>query len=453
MPGAHNSNYVTTLFTSLLFTFNYQALLKQLESTEVISQKEKGAVMLAISLLPTPNARLINTIEEIIERSSDKQSTLLLVYGSIASNVPGQTQRRMVQFLSDIILKEPRNVPIIIHILHSLGNTKALDAMADILPFTFSYNNNVKKTSIYALRFFTGHPVVQQKFISILRRETAKVFIEVMIKSLHTGYEYNTSIVLDEELVHCLIKATFKTNDNYIIKELGNLFEKMDIPITMDLIRDNDNIIRKRNIVEGDSTSEVYNSISSLSDRETDLRNYPVNRGYLWNQTLGLDEGDYKVYVQGVAGLFGGANLDTCDVKLFGRAVIRGHVLGNEAIILDVLEDNGKFYIEFVGMVILDVDPMLENYQNFNFTYELPSYSQKLISLEYVFVVYGVPIDFSLDVYASIGGELNINIEQGTDGSVEGTGSLTPNVVMSADGSIATIAPIVSQLLLMSTSK
>ena len=78
------------------------------------------------------------------------------------------------------------------------------------------------------------------------------------------------------------------------------------------------------------------NYISSQSSRAQDASLYPNYRSYLWSRKESKTSSRCKVYIQTVAGLFGGEN-SNLNFKFFGKAVLRAHVLGNsyEALRID----------------------------------------------------------------------------------------------------------------------
>ena len=406
-----------------------------------MAEVERSGLMLAIALLPTPSSRLIQKLEDMIAKS-DKTSTLLLAYGSLVANAGPDQELKMVTFLTDRLPEHtPGNTNVLIHILHALGNTKSPLAIEYIMRYTQSDNQEVRLTVVSSLRFFTGLPAVQQQYLAILREDSTDSLVEAIINALRNGYDYNRDIVLEPELAEYLVKVTLKLENEYLQSELRNLFELMGVSATsLSDSMEHSTSRHRRNTANWDSTSSSYNIIASASQRAADVRDFPYHRGFLWSYTLGEDTGDYQIYVQAAAGLFAGVNIERCDIKVFGKGIIRAHALGYEAEILNIQGQFGRVYVAFVGSVILDVEIPS------TYTYELPKYERTLFSVSYTFYVFGVPIVLGLEVSVSISGDLDLGLQRGVNNSIEGTGALTPYVAANIEGSAA-ISVLVSGIL------
>ena len=385
--------------------------------------------MLAIALLLMPSSQVIQTIEGMIIQSNEATTSLLLVYGSLAANAPSDhEQLKIVTFLTNRIAENNTNV--VIHILHALGNTKSPLAIEHIMPYVGSDNRDVRLTAVSALRFFTGLPIVQQQFVSILHAGSSDSLVEAIIHALRNGYEYNKHIELDSELIHCLVRATNDLRNNHLTNELSHLFETMGIPISpLADIMESRSSRQRRDTDVWDSTASDYDIIASSYDRADDVANYPIHRGYLWSRTIGQNSGEYPIYLQAAAGLFAGANVDECELKMFGKAVISTHVLGQDVNVLTIEATNERIYIQFAGLIVFDVDPPATSYNH-----ELPGYQRVLFSISRTFSVYGVPITLGLEATASIGTTIDISVEQNSyiEASVKINPSLTATVVGSA---------------------
>ena len=121
---------------------------------------------------------------------------------------------------------------------------------------------------------------------------------------------------------------------------------------------------------------------------------------------------------------------------MFGKAVIRAHAFGHEGQILNIIGTNGKLYVMFVGQIVLDIDPPI------TYTYDLPGYQKLLFSSFYIFLVYGVQINLDFEVYVSIGGDIEIALQRGTNNSIQGSAALRPNAVASIEASAAVPAGV-----------
>ena len=332
----------------------------------------------------------------------------------------------MVAFLADQTPQDNQeNAVILIHILHALGNTKSPLAVEYILPHIHNDEEDVVIAAVSALRFSTGLPTVQRQFLSLLHGSVSDPLVEAVINALQDGYDYNKDMVVDLQLIQSLINVTISLKNNYLQTELKHLLEVVGAPVTVVT-----NSHHKRELSNWNSSSPDLDIIAPASDRMADVSNYPVHRGYLWSRTLGKDEGDHQIYIQAAAGFFAGVNIENCDFKIMGRAVVRGHVLGRDNEIFDILGRvthsnggiNGKLYVKFAGQVLLDVDvnPSL------SYTSDLPETTLPFLSVSQTFLVYGIPLTLELEAQAIFKGDLDISSSRST--TVGAT--LTPSVTL-----------------------
>jgi hypothetical protein len=409
-------------------------LIEQLDETD-LSDAERRVVMLAIALLPTPSSQVIQTIEDMITETT---SSLLLVYGSLVANAAPDQEMKMVTFLTDRLTEN--NTDTLIHVLHALGNTKSSLAIEHIIPYVHYDDKDVRLTAVSTLRFFTGLPIVQQQLVSILHKESSDSLVEAIIQALRNGYDYDKDMELDSDLVRCLVQVTNNLRNNDLQNELNRLFKKMGVPTSSSAdLMDDRNMNRQRRDTEiWDSTASEYNIIASASQRANDVANYPYHRGYLWSTTVGQNSGEYPIYLQAAAGLFAGANIDQCDLKMFGKAVVYVHVLGREGNILTIEGTNGRIYVLFAGDIVFDINPS-DSYSN-----QLPGYQIKLFSISYTFYVYVLPITLGLDVHVSIGTYIDISVQQGVSNEIEASAAIVPSISASFDGSLTVSALVCS---------
>ena len=411
-----------------------QALIEQLDETD-LSDAERRVVMLAIALLPTPSSQVIQTIEDMITETT---SSLLLVYGSLVANAAPDQEMKMVTFLTDRLTEN--NTDTLIHVLHALGNTKSSLAIEHIIPYVHYDDKDVRLTAVSTLRFFTGLPIVQQQLVSILHKESSDSLVEAIIQALRNGYDYDKDMELDSDLVRCLVQVTNDLRNNDLQNELNRLFKKMGVPTSSSAdLMDDRNMNRQRRDTEiWDSTASEYNIIASASQRANDVANYPYNRGYLWSTTVGQNSGEYPIYLQAAAGLFAGANIDQCDLKMFGKAVVRVNVLGHEGNILTIEGGNDRIYVLFAGDIVFDINPP-DSYSD-----QLSGYQRLLFSTSYTFYVYSVPITLGLDVHVSIGTYIDISVQQGVSNDIEASAAIVPSISASFDGSLTVSALVCS---------
>ena len=373
-------------------------------------------------------------LEDLINES-DKTTNLILAYGSLVANAGPNQEERMVTFLTDKISMGTPESTLLIHILHALGNTESPLALQYIVPYVNSSNEDVRLTSVIALRFFTGQPSVQQIFLHILHKKVSEPLVEAVINALHDGYDYKKLFTIDFELIQLLTTITTKLKNKYLQIQLNHLLFSVSATATTGR--------KRRDTAAWNSPSQTFDIIAPLSERMADIDNYPDHYGFLWTKTLGKDTGENQIYIQATGGLFAGANTANCNFKIMGKAIVRGHVLSQDGEIINILGRaanengtvNGKFYVKFVGQVLLDINPSLP------YTWPLPEIKLTLFNLSYTFFVYSIPVMLSFEVNANLGGNIEISSRLGENGTTIVVAALTPSVTLTLEASTEIIEP------------
>jgi hypothetical protein len=67
--------------------------------------------------------------------------------------------------------------------------------------YIYNGNEDVRLTSVTALRFFSGLPSVQELFLNILQKKVSEPLVEAIIHALHDGYDYTQDFIIDLELL------------------------------------------------------------------------------------------------------------------------------------------------------------------------------------------------------------------------------------------------------------
>ena len=428
---------------------------------ESVSELEKQSIILAIASLPTPSPHLVTTMEVMITQSGREASIFLLSYGAVIANAPSGQQERMVSFLTNLIPADMTgNTNGLILVLHALGNTKSPLAVEHIVPYMRHEDEEVRLTAVTALRFFTGRLNIQQHLLDIVDHSSATM-VEAIIHALRDGYEeYREMPPLNQELIESLANITINLSNFYLQEELFYFLRIVGTPSALTLV---DLVVSsrgeqarlKRDTSDWDTVSSDYDIISPLSERQADVNNFPSHQSYLWSKTIGKDTGNYRAYVKSAVGLFAGGNKCKCDFKAFGKAVVRGHLLGYEAdavkIFLLAVKHNGtikgKACIKFAGSVLLDVD-LTQNY-----SYQLPQNKLTLFSVSYTFIVYIVPVTLAASFKVNIGGQVEAGLGVSEIGSLQGTVTFTPSVTATVDGeaSASILVSIVAKFIMLTS--
>ena len=99
-----------------------QALLKAIQSTK--DQKERNTLTVLLAFVEKVHPDTLSLIETLIASSDDPTDTLILSYGALASSLPPQQKDQVVHFLVNRI-NQTTDPSILVHYIHSLGNTQS----------------------------------------------------------------------------------------------------------------------------------------------------------------------------------------------------------------------------------------------------------------------------------------------------------------------------------------
>ena len=284
-------------------------------------------------MVPNPTDQFIGELETLINLRADPADPLLLAYGAVTANAGPDMQRQMISFLTERLPEAEADEAALVHLLHSLGNTRSELVIEHVVQFVDHDEEMVKITAITALRFFTGMPPIQDTLLRVLLNSPTEAVVSAIIDALSEGFEQNRDVQVQEDIILTLLNVTLTFDNRDLEVELVNYFQMVGTQETLRLahilLTHGSPARNKRQTSDWDSGNNDYNVIASQSSRRSDVNTYPnpYHRSYLWSRKLGKTTGSYQVYVQAVAGLFGGVNLDL-NFKLFGRAVLRGHVFG-----------------------------------------------------------------------------------------------------------------------------
>jgi hypothetical protein len=414
-----------------------------LQSASEMSDVERNSLLLDISSVPTPTQHLIEKLKLMI-LEADETTTLLLIYGALASNAAPEDEVKMVNFLCSQIPKHTtNNTEVLIHVLRALGNTNSTLAINCILQYTQHENDGVKETSVTALRFFVYMSAVQQQFIGMVEGSDSEALISAIIDTLEEGYKSNPKTILNQRLLESLTNVTITVGDADLQIKMGNFLKMLDTPDALMLVEGLESSIvlghiQKRQANYWTNSNPMYSKLCSVSERRRDVSNFPNYRSYLWYHTVGKAYGSYQIYVRGVAGAFAGTN-SNCDVKISAKCLFYFHIFGYERDILRITgnyeQAYAKLYVRYGSRDLLDI-----NYNasfSYSRSYFLPSYRKEILSLSYPFSVFGVPLSLGIDVWVQVGGSLSLSASNTRTGRLQASATLTPYAKGYVDASLS----------------
>ena len=207
--------------------------------------------------------------------------------------------------------------------------------------------------------------------------------------------------MFDWALINFLVNKTITLGNRYLQNELQQFLNLVHYPHTHTVVG-NVESRHRRETYDWNTPSGNLDIISTAAERQEDIRNFPDYRGYLWRKVLGNDEGKEQIYLEAAAGLFAGINFDNCNFKLFGKAIVRAHVLGLEGDIVSAVGKyehfngtiGGRAYVKFAGYDLFneDISPP--------FTRPFPESQHELFDRSYILIISGFPIilEFSAEV-------------------------------------------------------
>ena len=385
----------------------------------------------------------------MITESADATHPLLLAYGALVSNAPPYMELQMVSFLTERLPEDQSdNRDIIIHLLNALGNTESQLAVEYIIQFVDSDDEDIELTAVIALRIFTNMPMVQDKLLYSMLSNPTEALVSVVIDALSEGLEYDREMMINEDVVAVLMNLTISFGNHDLEMELSLLFRMVGNSDTLALAQILDSKLIEtspshqiRDTNNWPSSDPQYDVIASSSSRANDISTFPKYTSYLVSRQFGKTTDSYQVYLQATAGFFAGVN-QNIDFKLFEKAVLRGHVFGNN---YDAIKVEGSFQklngnidgnlYGRIGTKVL-FNPEIPANLSFTWSNSLINYRIKIFSFTYRIVVYGVPVNLGISSYINLEGSMDISVAPRGIGA-QATLSFTPDATLIVQGTAA----------------
>ena len=453
-------------YKTFLHIFLFQELVSHYKSA--VSPREKNALIIAIAMITIPTDRFIEDIEAQINPRINPLNPLLLAYGAVAANAHADMQKRMVLFLIDQIPEAKNNETTLVHLIHSIGNTKSLLAMNCIIQFVESDREIVQIATITAIQFFTGLAVFQDKIISVLQNGTSVAIVSAVIDALSDSFVHDRNMHVKEELHNILLNVSLTFNNHQLKFELKNYFELVgseQVIILAGNLSDSSQEVHSRNNRDCGKNhwtrrKSDYNSTSSQSFRQSyktnnpiapraseqsDVNYYPYNLTYSWEKKFGRTRGNFIAYVDNSLNFFAGVDGDRAEnFKVFGRGVVRGHIKSSGFDIAKIetfLRRSGRKYTLYIyfkisGIVLMDETVQYYVSSGISMTRQIFNYNKKIVQLNIPMNIYGVHITFGISANVSLNMNASLSVKQygiGTSATV----SFLTQVALTAEGSVS----------------
>ena len=391
--------------------------------------------------------KVLTQIEYLISTSNDSTDPLVLSYGALASSSPPEIQHRVVQFLMERMDAKKGDNSMLVHFVHSLGNTESNLADKPLLQLVTHDNPSVKMAVAYALRYSVGSKEVQSALASALLQNQDPDFAEMVVRALIAGgqsQQLSKIEPIDDTLFQAVV---IHTKNNTVLRAMVTYYVKLLGPKAPRKYMDVLSAVHKRDTTWNEQNS-VYDLVDDLNTRSSDLTNYPSNRAYIWGKSLGVTDVKLDIAFGAFAGFGGSANPNY--FKLFAKGIAQGYAFGYtktafEALISSVnapgaTSIKNRLYVSIVGKVLVDYSKEIPTCRFWSYPlYSSPDYTLLSFSTK-VFIYVGF-LDFTLSLNAKLG--VVATLAACINKCVTAKGSIVPTVTVTAAAS-ATASLVVS---------
>ena len=333
-----------------------QALLTAIQNTK--DQKERNTLTVLLAFVANAHPDTLAQIEAFIASSDDTTDTLILSYDAYASSLTPQLQYQIVSFLGSHI-NQTTDPSILVHYIHSLGNTQPKMAKRIFLSLLSHSNPRVQLAAVYALRYSTGSVEVQNALFHTLEFNHSDELTEVVLRAVIAGAESEAHPIGD------------KLFETILTASIGNSTElKMLLAYYVHLlgpkVPNSWSVLLHGHLVKRDTTwnenNELYNLVQDTSTRDADINSYPINKAYIWAKSFGVSQVSLDAAFGAFAGFGGNAN--PTSYKLFAKGITPASAYGFSKTVFEALLSSenkpggdhidNRLYVSIVGKVLVD---------------------------------------------------------------------------------------------------
>ena len=293
--------------------------------TASINSSETASLVVEIALLPAVHSSTIDALlnqYESLKTDDDYVPNQLLLSISALGRYDS-AEEKVVSYLSMKLAsaKTPEETALLIH---ALGNTASKRIIPLLLPFLSDPVHQAY--CIDALRTVSMDDAVEKGFARIISDSTDPHFVLEVVESLQFpfknsiySFKIEREFVVCEELKTSLIEAGVKYNNQELTKSILQYFTAIKDKASIKRLRQGVKapVSRGKRSYSSDWSSKrdsKYNYVASSAQRTSDVKTYPLNKGYLWAKQLGSS----KIHANIAAGGFGGIGIP--GIKLYARA-------------------------------------------------------------------------------------------------------------------------------------
>ena len=414
-----------------------ETLVQAISATK--DRKERNSLAVQLAFVQNVHPNVLSEIENIIKSGNDSTDPLILSYGALASSATPELQHRIVEFLKSQMDQQDDHSKLI-HLIHSLGNTESSTIDREIIQLLGHDNPSIRLAAVYALRYRVSSEDVQYALSLALRGNPDPDFVEMVLRALNAGAEsQHLSEIepIDDSLFEAVLQQARNNTDllaklSYYVKMLG---PKAPYKWMVSLVDNH----HKRD-TNWNENNALYNLVSDLNTRTSDLSNYPTNKAYIWSKSLGVSSIGLNLAFGAFAGFGGSAN--PLSYKLFARGIAQGYAFGYtktafEALISSVNAPGvnsiqNRLYVSIVGKVLVDYSKEIPTCRSWSYPlYKSPTYD--LLKFTYSIPIYVGTIDFGVTISANLG--IAATLTACINNCIQAKGAIVPTITVTATGS------------------
>ena len=408
-----------------------QALLKAIQSTK--DQKERNTLTVLLAFVEKVHPDTLSLIETLIASSDDPTDTLILSYGALASSLPPQQKDQVVHFLVNRI-NQTTDPSILVHYIHSLGNTQSQMTKEILINYLTHGNPTVQLATVYALRYSTGSVDVQNALQYALESYPSDDLTEMVLRSIIAGAELEVPPINDR-LFETILTAS-RGNNTELRMQLAYYIHLLGPRAPNNWSVFLQSHLMKRDTKWNERKGE-YNMVEDFNTRNLDVQSYPKHSAYIWGERFGVPQLNLAAAFGAFAGFGGRANPSS--FKLFARGVARATAFGHsltffEALLSSESKPGGgsihnRLYVNVIGQVLVDYSKQIPTCKSWQYPlYRSPEYT--LLDFTFpIFIFVGfLRFEVTLTTHFGVDADLGACIDKCA--SVKG--ALIPSLTLSA---------------------
>ena len=310
-----------------------------------MSEDEQDALMHQLTQLKKPESKLVDAVISINPSNDDN---LVLVLGALARNNDDAIQSKVVKELLkrlSMAKSSGNSSEAVVFINYALGNTGSRLAIDALLPSLSHEDVDTQISAIRGLDIHVDQSSVQQALIILLNTSKEDTVLEEVLTILIDAFNNKVLRNPHKELLNAIVDMTSEVENANLYELLiqylrlvgtNEAQEMINIimqqhnygQVTNDHVSDMADGSRiKRGSDWGQSRSD-YNMLVSLTQRRNDVQAYPTHKAYIWSDTHGISRLNLKAGVGAFVGAY--CRGTTNQLKVFGKAVAKVHVLGED---------------------------------------------------------------------------------------------------------------------------